>query len=98
MTLITITYESEAPYTESDVKSILDEVKNSIVEMDGDAVFGSFKMTAHTETEAANARIEEAVTFLSKCDIRARIEIRPVGSGEAITMDLVEDIDDEDED
>lgn len=89
-TIITIRYESDAPYTAQEIEGITTEICDLITDIDGDADASSFTGTAMTEQEEIDAKSQAVVDFLNNAEITSTLSITPEAGGAPITVDFQE--------
>jgi hypothetical protein len=89
-TIITVRYESDAPYTESERSTIMEAIAEVVTDIDNDADGNSFTISAMSEAEEIDAKNQSVVDYLNDSGITATISIVPPTGGAPITVELQE--------
>lgn len=89
-TIITVRYESDAPYTEDERTTVLEAIAEVVTDVDNDADGNSFNITAMTENEEIDAKNQSVVDYLNDSGVSAVLSIVPPTGGAPITIELSE--------
>lgn len=85
-TIINVRYESDAPYTETEVNGILSEIRDIVTEIDFDADGDTFTVTAMTEAEEKDAKEKLVRELLESATVSATVSISHGSTDVAISM------------
>lgn len=75
MNVVVIRYETEAPYSTTELEMLKSNFRDFIIEEDGDAVKGSVDIQAMTEEKAKEERIKDITEFLTTGEISATVTL-----------------------
>lgn len=74
-TIVTVRYESDAPYTDGERLTLVEAISDTVMEIDGDAHVDSFTIVAMTEAEEKEAQAKQVKDILESSMVSATVSI-----------------------